>query len=119
MESLGRGESDPSPQSRLQEEEQVGVRQSLRGLLQFVRTAILGNRENGMSHHGQENGVSQKQRGIKVPEFSRTFGPLVNGPIVMNKNPAGATQAEIDDQALIREAVNTKDRWVGEPPELY
>ena len=59
MEPLGRGDADPSPQDRLQEQEHSGPRQSLRGLLQFVRTAILGNqRDRPMSESGGNGGSS-------------------------------------------------------------
>jgi hypothetical protein len=54
-----------------------------------------------------------------LPPASRAFGPVALDPIVMDQNPSGPSSTEIEDRALIREAMAIEHPWKGDLPPLY
>jgi hypothetical protein len=104
---------EPSPhQSRLQESLQhlpkVGWLERLRRWSERERGDDVVSR-NG---HGSDDG-------FEIPKPTHMVGSYTE-PIQWNQPPSGPSQAEIDNRALIDEAMAIEDPWADdEPPPLY
>jgi hypothetical protein len=54
--------------------------------------------------------------GIRVPASSRAFGAQGTPQPARNRGPS---QAEIENRAVLKEAMAVKGSWSGKPPSLY